>query len=381
MRSVIRSRIDKLLISTAGNPFITSKCEDLFYFSRFTGDCGSVIISQPKSYIITTKMFQENVLKEVDSSIFDVHITDKKEIPSRIIEILTSLEIGEIFISSTDTKLNEFISVIELAKEKKLLGLNKKLLSLREDHFAVGNIKVYFKEYLTHKVRMVKEEGEIEIIKDNHLLSDEGFLYILRFIKPGVTEAQICAELEYYLKSKGAEEMAFPTIVASGTRSSLPHARASSKVVSNNEPIVIDFGIKKDRYCTDMTRTVFLGTPPQKFKDAYNVVLEALSEGISFAKEGVLAKDLDNKVRSVIERYGFGEHFTHSTGHSVGLEVHEFPFISKDNSQELKEGMVITIEPGIYIPGEFGIRTENMVLIRKNSCETLTKLGTELITL
>lgn len=383
MKSDFKSRIDKLLIMTSGNPFITSKNEDLYYFSGFTGDFGFIIISQPKSHLITTKMFQEEALNNVDKEIFNIHIVEKREIFSTIIDILINqgIEDGEIFLSSTDTKLSNFIGVVESAREKKLLGLNKKLMSLRNDHFAIGNVKVFFKEYLTHKVRMIKDKYEIEIIKDNLILSDEGFLYLLKVIKPGMSELQVSAELEHYLKFKGAEEMSFPTIVASGNRSSLPHGRASSKIISKNESIVIDFGIKKNYYCTDTTRTIFIGTPSQKFKDTYNIVLEALNEGINLVKEGVRAEEVDEKVRNTIEKYGLGEYFTHSTGHGVGLEIHEYPTIGKGINQDLKEGMIITIEPGVYIPGEFGIRIENMVLVKKNSCEVLTTLGTDLITI
>ncbi len=375
------SRIDKLLISTAGNPFITSKVEDLYYFSGFTGDFGFMIVSQAKSHLITTKMFEEQAKNEVDQSLFNIHITSKEDVFSKIVEILLENEYGEIFISSTDTRLSNFISVIEAAKNKRLLGLNKKILSLRDDHFSVGNIKVFFKEYLTQKIRMIKEKEEIEKIKSNQLLADEGFLYLLKLIKPGISEIQLSAELEYYLKLKGAEGMSFPTIIASGKNSSLPHAKTSLKVISKDEPLVIDFGIKKDHYCTDTTRTVFIGKPPQKFIDTYNIVLEALNEGISFVKEGIKSEELDRKVRNTIEKYNLGEYFIHSTGHGVGLEIHEMPTISPNSQQELKEGMIITIEPGIYIPGEFGIRIENMVLVKKNSCEVLTKLGTELLTL
>ncbi|MCX8028996.1 MAG: aminopeptidase P family protein [Brevinematales bacterium] len=381
MSNIYRSRIDRMLIQTAGSPFITSKLEDLFYFSGFTGDFGYLVLSNPKSYLITTKMFLNEVNSSVDTSIFDVRLVDKSKIFSELIDILIDIQSPEIFICSTNAGVSNFIKVIDTAKDKRLFGLNKKLLSLRDDHFSVGNVKIYFREYLSDKVRSVKDENELNILRNNLLLSDEGFLYILKFIKPGVTEREISIEMEYYLKLKGADEMSFQTIVASGIRSSMPHGRASNKVISNGEPIVIDFGIKKDMYCTDTTRTVFLGTPTQKMKDVYNIVLEALNEGIAYVRSGIKIEDLDKRVRSVIEKYGYGEYFTHSTGHGVGLEIHEYPFISKDNEDELKEGMVVTIEPGIYIPNEFGVRIENMVFVKKNSSEVLTSLTTDMIIL
>lgn len=375
----LKSRIDKLLISTAGNPFITSKPEDLFYFSGFTGDFGYVVLDNQKSHLITVKMFEEEAKNSVDKSLFEIHIVERKDIFPKIVDVLLEAGSEDIYICSTDTRLSGFISVVESAKDKKLFGLNKKLLSLRDDHFSIGNVKVFFKEEITQKIRAIKDAGEMEIIRNNMLLSDEGFLYILKIIKPGMTELQVSAELEYYLKSKGAEGMSFPTIVASGSRSSIPHARSSTKVISNGEPVVIDFGIKKSMYCTDTTRTIFIGQPSQKFKDTYNVVLEALNEGIAVAKAGVSVSEVDRKVRGVIERNGLGEYFIHSTGHGVGLEIHEYPYLSQWNNYELQEGMVVTIEPGVYIPGEFGIRIENMVLIGKNSCEVLTNLKTDLV--
>lgn len=375
--SKFKSRIDKLLISTGGNPFITSKPEDLFYFSGFTGDFGYIVLDNQRSHLITVKMFEEEAMNFVDKSLFDIHIVEKKDIFSKIVDVLLSIGSEDIYICSNDTRLSGFISVVESAKDKKLFGLNKKILSLRDDHFSIGNVKIFFKEEITQKVRAIKDADEIETIKNNILLSDEGFLYILRVVKPGMTELQVAAELEYYLKSKGAEGMSFPTIVASGSRSSMPHARSSNKVILNGEPVVIDFGIKKDMYCTDTTRTIFIGQPSQKLKDTYNVVLEALNEGIASARAGISVGEVDRKVRSVIQRSGLGDYFIHSTGHGIGLEIHEYPYLSQWNDYELQEGMVVTIEPGVYIPGEFGIRIENMVLIGKNSCEVLTNLKTD----
>lgn len=374
------SRIDKLLIETGGCPFITSKIEDIYYFSGFGGDFAFIIISHPKSFLLTVKMFEEEI-KEVDSSLFNVIILERKDIFSKIVDILLDIEGRDVFVSSTETRLYNFISVIESAKKRNLFGLNKKLLSLREDHFSVADFKVFFKENLTWKVRAVKDNYEIQTIRDNLVLSDEGFIYLMNKIKPGMREYEVAAELEYYLRYKGADGVSFPTIIASGYRSSIPHARASSKVIQNNEPIVIDFGIKKHAYCTDTTRTVFLGKPTQEFVDTYKVVLEALNEGISCIKDGVSTSYVNSKVREVISKYGLGDYFIHSTGHGVGLEIHEAPILDSSNDEVLKEGMVVTIEPGIYIPGKFGVRIENMVLVKKGSCEVLTMLSTDLLVL
>ncbi|MGC8869727.1 MAG: M24 family metallopeptidase [Brevinematia bacterium] len=380
MKPNYSSRIDRLLIETGGCPFITSKAEDIYYFSGFEGDFGFIVLSHPKSFLLTIKMFEEET-KVVDTNLFNVIVLDRKEIFKKIVDILLELDGKDIFISSTNTNLYNFIQVIESAKDKKLFGFNKKLLSLREDHFSVANFRVFFKENLTWSVRSVKDNYEISKIKENLTLSDEGFIYLMKKVKPGMREHEVAAELEYYLRYKGAEGVSFPTIVASGYRSSIPHGRASSKVIQSGEPVVIDFGLRKDMYCTDTTRTVFFGNPPQEFVDTYKVVLEALNEGISCIKEGVSASFVDNKVRGVISKYNLGDYFVHSTGHGVGLEIHEAPMLNSSSNEILKEGMIVTVEPGIYIPGKFGIRIENMVLVKKDSSEVLTTLGTDLLVL
>ena len=374
-----KKRIEALLMKTGGRTFITSKSEHIYYFSGFTGDYALMIIGYKSNHIITTEMFEEQVYNNVDSSLFNIHVVKKKEINPLVVDILLENESEEICISSQDTTINSFVSVIEAAKDNKIFGVNKKLISLRDDHFAVGDIRIYFSENYPLVVRAVKDEEEIEIIKRNLLLSDEAFLYTLRMIKPGMTEIEVAAEFEYYSRKKGAEGVSFPTIVASGSRSSVPHATASSKVINNNEPIIFDFGIKMDRYCTDTTRTIFVGKPSDKFVETYKIVLDAMNEGIAIIKEGVKASDIDSKVRGYLAKYGLDSYFIHGTGHGVGLDIHELPTLNETSNDILKEGMIVTVEPGVYFKNEFGIRIENMVLVRKNSAEVLTTLPTELL--
>jgi Xaa-Pro aminopeptidase len=374
----LRKRIDNLLIKVGGKTFITSKPENILYFSGFTGD-GILVLGYKSLHIITYDMFEEQVYKEVDSSVFNIHITKKDKTNSLLVDVLLENESEEICISSQDTTVGSFVSVIEAAKDRKIFGVNKKLISLRDDHFAVGGIKIYFPETCPLAVRAVKDREEIEIIKRNLLLSDESFLYTLRIVKPGMTEIEVAAEFEYYSRKKGAEGVSFPTIVASGPMSSMPHATASSRVIGNNEPIVMDFGIKLDGYCTDTTRTIFVGKPDNRFVETYKVVLDAMNEGIAVIKEGVKASDVDSKVRGYLAKYSLDKYFIHGTGHGVGLEVHELPTLNASSNDVLKEGMIVTVEPGVYFKNEFGIRIENMVLVNKNSSEILTTLPTDLL--
>jgi Xaa-Pro aminopeptidase len=220
---------------------------------------------------------------------------------------------------------------------------------------------------------------EIEMIKKAQQITDKTFSYILSFIKPGVKELDIACEIEYYMKKNHAQGPAFETIVASGLRSSLPHGRPSKKKLALGDFITLDFGACYDFYCSDMTRTVFLGKPTNKQIDIYNVVLEAQKIAIDKIKPGLLGKNIDEAARSFIQQKGFGGCFGHSLGHGVGIEIHEFPRLSPKGEAELLPGMVVTVEPGIYIEDYGGIRIEDMVVITSEGCQNLTQSQKEII--
>ncbi len=374
-----KKRIDNLLKKTGGLPFIDCKRENIYYFSGFTGDSGIIILSEIKSKLITYKMFEEQALKTVDTEVFDIVIADKDEVSDILIDLLKNINSNEICFSPKNLSVSFFGSIVNSIKNKRFFNVNKKLVSFKDGSIVLGNITFDVRDNIDLETRMVKSREEIEIIKSNITISDEGFLYILNKISDGVSEKSISAELEYYLKLKGADNMSFETIVASGERSSIPHGVASDKIIRSGEPIVIDFGIKKDWYCTDTTRTVFLGKPSQEFLDVYNIVRDAMYEAISFVKEGVSSEEVHKKARNYIEKYGYGDYFIHSTGHGVGLEIHELPRISKNTNYNLLAGMIHTVEPGIYLPGKFGVRIENMVLVTKNGAEILQSIPDELM--
>jgi Xaa-Pro aminopeptidase len=198
------------------------------------------------------------------------------------------------------------------------------------------------------------------------------FDHILGFLEPGITEIAVAAELEHQARLLGAEAMSFETIVASGARSALPHGRASSSRIPRKGFITLDFGVILNGYCSDMTRTVHMGRATAEEERAYAGVLEAQESAVAAAKHGVTCGDVDEAARSVLKRAGLARYFTHSTGHGVGLEIHEGPRIAANQKQPLAEGMVVTIEPGVYLPGRFGIRIEDTVVINRNGCEIIT---------
>ena len=214
---------------------------------------------------------------------------------------------------------------------------------------------------------------ELDNIKMAAKIADEAFQHILKCIKVGVRERDIALELEYFMKKNNASSVSFDTIVASGIRSSMPHGVASDKIIEYGDVVTLDYGALYNNYCSDMTRTVFVGEPNRDLLKIYDIVKKAQLEGINRVKDGVMASDVDKAARDIIRESGYGDYFGHALGHGVGMEVHEQPGVSKRSDIMLEDGMVITIEPGIYVPNLGGVRIEDMVVVRDDVPEVLTK--------
>lgn len=225
---------------------------------------------------------------------------------------------------------------------------------------------------LTARLRQVKDSAEIVHLRAAARLGCCLFDRMLTFIESGKQEVEVAAHLEFEARIAGAEAMSFETIVASGPRSALPHGHASTQHLPQRGFVVLDFGVMLMGYCSDMTRTVHMGIPTTRERSAYDAVLEAQMSAIAAIKPGVTCAEVDEAARSVLRRVKLAQFFTHSTGHGVGLEIHEGPRIAAHQTQELEPGMVVTVEPGIYLPGRFGIRIEDMVLVTKTGAESLT---------
>jgi Xaa-Pro aminopeptidase len=225
---------------------------------------------------------------------------------------------------------------------------------------------------------MIKDDYEVEVIRQNLMLTEIGYHYILRTIREGMTENEIAADLEYFLKKKGAKKPSFDTIVASGWRAALPHGVASDKKVEKGEIILLDYGIFKDGYCSDFTRCYsFDKIYVPKFEEIRKIVFEALKAAEAAVRPGAIASQVHKAAYDVIDRAGYANFFNHSPGHGVGIDIHEFPRISAAADTVLREGMVFTVEPGIYLPGEGGVRLEDMVLVTKDGVEVLTETDYE----
>lgn len=254
-------------------------------------------------------------------------------------------------------------------------------VGFEENHVTYAKYKEYMHKYiinnfeeteeLIEKQRVIKDEQEIEKIKKACKITDDCFKYLLDYIKIGKTEKEIAFEIQKYFKTHGAEKEAFDTIVASGPNSSKPHAVPTDREITYGDSITIDMGCVHEGYCSDMTRTIFMGEPNEKVKKVYDLVLKNQLQTLKDLKEGANLKILSKMVDNDFKINGYS--LVHALGHGVGLEIHESPFFSMYKDLLLKENMIVTNEPGIYIPNEFGIRIEDTVLITKSGCINLTE--------
>ncbi len=231
------------------------------------------------------------------------------------------------------------------------------------------------------ELRAVKSKSEIAKIECAQNIAEKAFEHVLNIIKPGRTEKEIALELDFFMQKNGAEAISFDTIVLTGKNTSLPHGVPSDNKIEAGDFILMDFGAVCDGYHSDMTRTVCVGAPDEEQQLVYNIVAEAQNKALCSVKAGIKGNELDKLARDVIIKEGYGEYFGHSLGHGVGMEIHESPNASPSSESVLKENMILTIEPGIYIPDKFGVRIEDFVIIKKDGCHNITKITKKLICL
>jgi Xaa-Pro aminopeptidase len=232
---------------------------------------------------------------------------------------------------------------------------------------------------IIERFRMTKDEEEIGLIRNAVNLGAEIFERGLEVLRAGVQEIEVAAEMELSARRRGAEGMSFDTIIASGPRSALPHGRASRQPIPSGTFVVCDFGVILSGYCSDQTRTVWVGSLSEDAHLAYEAVREAQQTAIEAVRAGIAVGDVDAAGRKVLKKSGLARYFTHSTGHGVGLEIHEGPRVAQGQEEVLQPGMVITIEPGVYFPGKWGVRIEDMVLVTAGGCEVLTLTSKEFL--
>jgi Xaa-Pro aminopeptidase len=273
-----------------------------------------------------------------------------------------------------------------LADELKKLGLKR--LAFESDHITVAGwqslCQIEGIEWVSEPspfsgLRRLKDADELAMIKRAVEIADKAFAHLLNFIKPGLTEREVAAELEFTMRRGGADKIAFETIVVSGVRGALPHGKATDKVIQSGELVTIDFGANYSGYNCDITRTIAVGHADSEQRERYRLLLSAQTAACEAVKPGAVCKDVDAVARDIITQAKYGEFFVHGIGHNIGREVHELPFLSVVEEAKLEAGMVLTIEPGIYIPGWGGMRIEDDLFITESGAEILPKSPKELI--
>ncbi len=353
---VLINRINKLreqLNLLNIDAFLITKAENIFYLSNFTGGSDAkLLVSKIDNYIITDSRYTEQV--KLESPEWEI-IETKSSTDTRWLELLKKYK---------KVAFETSISYKDYKKIQEGLGDNS---------VATDNV--------IEKLRMIKEPQEIELLKETAQISTKVFAEIKNYITEGLTEREIANQIVFLLKANGCTKEAFDTIAVAGENAALPHGTPSDRQLARGDMLTLDYGGFYRGYAGDMTRTVVIGEANPKLKDYYAKLLEAQELGVSLVKDGVMAKDIDKAVRDILINYGLAQYFVHSTGHGLGLEVHELPSISYKSDLILQENMVITIEPGIYIKGWGGIRIEDTVIVKSDSCEVITKADKDLLIL
>jgi Xaa-Pro aminopeptidase len=324
---------------------------DVRYLSGFTGSSGAVAIAGGKAILFTDGRYTTQARAEVSG----MRVVIDKAPPARqSVEWLAGLGVTKCAFDTSVTTVSA------------LNGMRASLPAKVRRGFFVST------ESLVAKIREVKDGDELVAMRRAAALGCRLFEGVLEYIVPGASETEVAAQLELLARRSGAEAMSFETIVASGERSALPHGRATLAKFPKSGFVTLDFGVFLNGYCSDMTRTVHLGKGSQREWDVYHSVLEAQMAAVAVVAPGVTCGEVDEAARSVLRKAGLEKAFSHSTGHGVGLEIHEGPRVAAKQTQVLQPGMVITIEPGTYLAGEFGVRIEDMVLVTAKGNEVLT---------
>lgn len=347
LRETLKEKgIDALLVTNSYNRR---------YITGFTGSAGVAIISADDAVFITDFRYTEQAAVQVKDF--------------RIVK-------------------HEKTIIEEVAAQVKHMGIKK--LGFEKDDLSYGMFEMYDEKVdaelnpvsgIVEKLRLVKTEDEIEVLKQAAKIADDAFAHICTFIKPGVTELQVSNELEMFMRNEGATSSSFDIIVASGERGALPHGVASDKVIQSGELVTLDFGALYNGYISDITRTVAVGEVSEKLKEIYEVTRFAQELALEQIKSGMTGIEADAIARDHIKSKGYGEAFGHSTGHGIGLEVHESPALSFRSETKLEPNMAVTVEPGIYLPGIGGVRIEDDIIITEEGNYRLTHSPKELIIL
>ncbi len=332
---------------------IVNKPVHLHYFSGFRGDDSNLIISMDRAILVTDSRYTEQAAEEADG--FEI-LRQENGLWKKTAECLKEIKAGIVGFESNALLFADYQRLGKLLEPTELKGVQ------------------------LDDLRQVKDADELSCIREACRIADLAFQDILGFIRPGIREIDVAARLEHFMRQHGSERPAFTTIVASGIRGSMPHGIASEKLIVSGEFVTMDYGAVYQGYHSDITRTVCVGHADEKQHRIYEAVLQAQQEGLSQVAVGVSGKAVDKAARSLLADQELGEYFGHGLGHSLGLEIHEEPRLSpKSPCEHLAENMLVTVEPGVYIPGWGGIRIEDTVLVTNHGGEPLTSSSKQLI--
>ena len=335
---------------------VVSKLENLHYFSGFTGDDSMLVIGMNTAQLVTDFRNVEQAAREAPD--FKVK-KQEKGLLKRVAEVINE----------------DGLSRVGFEGGSLCYDWHRKIAGQLHDVDFTHSVSL-------DSLRQVKSQEELACIRRAMEIGDEAFEYILTYIRPGISELDVAAALENCMRQKGSQRPSFDTIVASGKRGSLPHGTATEKLINVGEFVTMDYGAVYKGYHSDMTRTVCMGRADEKQRHVYSTVLKAQELGVSLVQPGASGKEVDRLVRQQIAEAGYGRYFGHGLGHSVGLEIHEEPRLSPSSTCEaLAENMLVTVEPGIYIPDWGGVRIEDTVVVKEGGCEILTYSPKELIEL
>ena len=353
------SRLDtvrKRLADVGADAALLTFLPDIRWAVWFTGSNGVLLVTPDAAHFVTDGRYKVQAEREVEGA--EIHVPGYK--------------------------LYEYIAEHGLLGETRTCVVQSDHLTVAQFDQLQGLMQVvrfqHTSKFLVEAVA-TKSNDEIECIRAAQRITDSVFADLLSMIKPGVSELDLSAEIVYQHLKRGCEWMAFEPIVASGARGALPHARPSSKAFESGDMVVIDMGGVKDGYASDMTRTVAVGEPGEEARKVYQIVLDAQDAAFDAAHSGMTGRELDQVARGVIDAAGYGDAFSHSLGHGIGLQTHEWPALSSRVEDVLPVGAAVTIEPGIYLPGKFGVRIEDIVVLGEDGCVNLTNSPKELLVL
>jgi len=326
---------------------LVSQPENRRYLAGFTGSAGWLVISADRAVLATDFRYYEQMQSEAPA--FEL-----AKVTTKFADLLPAL-------------LND-MGVRNLGFESQFVTVD----DLHEWSQVTSNVEWLPLQQVVENLRAVKEEAEIDAIRRSARLTDAALAHLFSVLRPGMTEREAAWEIEAYMRTHGATKLAFDLIVAAGPNGALPHAHPSDRPIQPGEPIVFDIGCVCDGYCSDLTRTVCLGKASSKYLEVWQIVLRAQEAAEQLLRAGTNGVEVDAAARDLIGQAGFGDQFGHGLGHGVGLAVHEAPRASRLSPDRFEAGMILTVEPGIYLPGEFGVRIEDLVVIRQSGVEVLS---------